>query len=411
MVPWMTTKRVDMADYKMKASTLSKIKEIGLVNYFDEKWEGELRFNSYREVSDFVIETALNGDDSLFHDAVMAAKAIIYESKGNPEARHVKSTAGKLAAEYGNWRGMAFGLSVISESFSHEEKSEYSEYSKHVLLNFGAIGEFRDVIRDSAVAIVFETGNSHDRQEYSQFLLSSSEMTKYNALDMLNPRFPSDALTLMELCGDESAFVRSSASSMLLNWIPKMGRKPLDAISDKLLELFKEQELSRKDSKPHTSLTSIEKSVLAMALYASDEALSGYSELPVMLMHERDKDAQALGYLLLSRLEARNPKGLDGLAAVPMLDFDVYCSAQRLECESLGMPFGLTDTYKNYIEGIRAYYSAGYISEPEYQKALDLEKEVVSKEKNAMENARMILGLFMRGDNKNYKSDFHENEK
>ena len=218
------------------ASTLSKIKEIGYINYFLEPWPGELRFSSYREISEFMINTALFGDEKLFRDSVDAIKSVLYNNPDHEEAGYLKFVCKEFSASTVG-RNAALGLSVMSEVPDHNEIASLLESARGMLGRSFGPSQIDEIGTEAVILILLENGSAEDRAKAFESLLSSGTGTKYKAIKLLDPAKPADVKFLGAMLKDSNSNISQYAAEKLYSAFPKLGAEGFNAIAAQLLEV------------------------------------------------------------------------------------------------------------------------------------------------------------------------------
>ena len=168
---------MDVTESKI-SSTILKVKEIGYTDYFSEPWDGELKFGSYREISEFLLNVSLFGDEKLFDDSISAIKTVLYQNPEHDEAQYFRFVAKGLARS-DDWRAVAVGMSLISLSDNPDEKALFLQKARDIIISEEVRDTFfPNVANEAALSIIYDSGSDIDKENALDALLLSSDGTK-----------------------------------------------------------------------------------------------------------------------------------------------------------------------------------------------------------------------------------------
>lgn len=378
------------------ANTLSKIKEIGYTNYFLEPWSGELRFSSYREISEFMINTALYGDEKLFRDSVDAIKSVLYNNPEHEEANYLKFVCREFSSSNID-RYAALGLSVMLEVPEYEESASLLESARSFLGRNLRASQVSSVGVEAAILIMLENGSAEDRTKAFELLAHSDSTTKYKAVMLMDPAKHEDVKALGAMLGDQESYVAQSAASKLYSSLSKLRSVGFDAFAAQLFEAAVPKLLSSRVSGNRSSLEEQAGLLVAASMYASPKSLEAYSSGVSLLLGSEDPLAFGTGYSIAEKLLARSiikksslPEGY----AYKTKDLEFFRGAYLASAKSLGMCLTTSEIYHAYLTNIERMFSEGIISKKDYEKKLKLRADFEQKEEAARNTSAMLFGVF-----------------
>ncbi len=381
------------------ANTLSKIKEIGYTNYFLEPWPGELKFSSYREISEFMINIALFGDDKLFRDSVDAIKSVLYNNPDHEEAKYLKFICTEFSASTVG-RNAALGLSVMSEAPDYNETASLLESARGMLgRSFGPL-QINEIGTEAAILIILENGQAEDREKAFESLLHSGSSTKYKAMNLMNPEKLSDVKFFGAMLKDSDSYVSQSAAEKLYLALPKLGTEGFNAIAAQLLEVAAPKLLASNKSGNLSSLLELSTLLVSASMYASPKFLEGYSDNALSLLGSENPLAFGTGYSLAEKLLARSlikKSGFLDSYKNKAIDLEFFKGLYYVSAKSLGLPLANSEIYDAYMKNIDRMFSEGTISKMDYMKKQMLRAEFDRMEENAKNSAAMLFGVLNAG--------------
>lgn len=381
------------------ASTLSKVKEIGYTNYFSEPWPGELRFSSYREISKFLINTALFGGEKLFRDSVDAIKSVLYNNPDHEEARYLKFICKEFSSSTISSYA-ALGLSVMLEVPDYEEQASLLENARAFFSTGFGTSQISNVGIEAAILIMLEYGSAEDRKKAFESLPHSDSTTKYKAITLMDTAKQEDLRALAAILKYPEPYISQSAADKLYSSLFKLGTEGFDAIAAKLPEAIIPKLLASHESGNRASLESQAGLLVAASMYASPKSLEGYSSSVVSLLASEDPLAFGAGYSMAEKLLARSiikkselPEGY----ASKTKDLEFFRGAYLTSAISLGMHLTTSEIYRAYLANIERMFSEGIISERDYEKKLKLRTDFERKEETARNSSAMLFGILNAG--------------
>ena len=377
------------------ASTLSKVKEIGYTDYFSEKWPGELSFSSYSEISKFLVNTALFGDEKLFVDSVEAIKSVLYNNPDHPEAGYLKFICREFSSSAAS-RSAALGLSVMLEVPDHEEPASLLESARAFFGMSGSASQINDVGTSAAILIMLQNGSAEDRKKAFESLPRCNSATKYEAIMLMDTSRQEDLKALGSMLKDQVPYVSKAAADKLYSSLSSLGAEGFDAIATSLFEAIVPKLLSSRESENSSSIENQAGLLVAATMYASPKSLERNYSSVASLLASKNNLAFGAGYSMAEKLLARSLIQKSSLPEGYMYktkDLEFFRGAYSASAKSIGMPLSAGKIYRAYLENIERMFKEGIISKRYYKNKLKLRADFERREKSARNNSAMLFGI------------------
>jgi hypothetical protein len=396
---------MDVTESKI-SSTILKVKEIGYTDYFSEPWDGELKFGSYREISEFLLNVSLFGDEKLFDDSISAIKTVLYQNPEHDEAQYFRFVAKGLARS-DDWRAVAVGMSLISLSDNPDEKALFLQKARDIIISEEVRDTFfPNVANEAALSIIYDSGSDIDKENALDALLLSSDGTKRHAIESLDVGNGPGSRILAALIDDKNRHVASYAAEKLYLNVDHIKKEDFDEISQKAIKTFTAQEQATNVA-GSDRLHNLGGLVIAASMYASAKALGGYLPTAIDLVKKNDPYQFGIGYALMERLLAR---GLTEKTDVPdefysrMNDFEFFKAAYNISVMSSGARYNQMEAYRSYMQKMKLLFEEGKITEKAYEKMQSLQADIEKNVNNTKKNAHMMFGILDAGRMPNSKN-------
>ena len=392
------TQRTYDKEVKM-ASTLSKIKEIGYTDYFSEQWPDELEFSSYREISEFLLNIAISGDQKLFRDSIEAIKSVFRNNPDHEEANYLKYACKELA-DSTIMRNAAIGISTMSETPDFCESAALLATARQILKDTAQGDPISAMGTEAAILTILEHAPAEEKEEAAERLASMNSQTRYEATRRLDPKKPADLKILGTMLKDPVLYVSQSASQRVYRALNRIKPENLDLIAGDSLYALKQNLLSEPKYRNDTHIEELAAIASASSMLASPRSLEGYSEEAASMLESDDPLAYGAGHAIADKLLARS---LVTGASMPssyedrMKDFGFFVRTHSISSKSLGISFTSSDTYYAYMKNLDNMLSEGKLSKRDYEKRLSLKADLEKREATARHNAEMLFGILRAG--------------
>ena len=382
------------------SSTILKVREIGYTDYFSEPWPNELKFKSYREISEFLFNVALFGDEKFFEDSINAMKTVLLQNPEHEEATYFKFKAKELS-ESNNKRAEAVGISLLSYSEDTDEKDFLLEKARSIILKPINNIVFDKIANEAAISIIFQNGSDIDKENSLIALMDANEETKYNVIGMLNPGNKAETLILAVLMEDKNEYIAKSATEKLYRNANLIKKEAFSAISHNILKaLTLEKSKLDEGNKDKNKIHPIAGLVVEATIYAAPNDLMDYPKAALNLVKSDNPYVFGIGYVMIERLKVRNliyDRDIPEQFYKRIRSFEFFKEAYRISVESSGASYKEMDAYESYMQKMALLLEDGSITKQEYKKMEDLKEVLEHKEDNRRDNARILFGVFNAG--------------